>query len=60
MSVGFIPLQRRDAEGTPPGDSAQRQTSQSLGSIWLRNGAAAGSTAIATYDEVWFSSEPVG
>jgi len=33
---------------------------QSLGSIWLRKVRPPDSTAIATYDEVWFSSEPVG
>ena len=53
------PLQRRDAQGTPPGGSLNGRHPEPRLHM-APQGAAAGSTAIATYDEVWFSSEPVG
>jgi protein-L-isoaspartate(D-aspartate) O-methyltransferase len=59
MSVGFIPC-----SGAMPKERHRSVPStagiQSIGSIWLRRVRPPDSTAIATYDEVWFSSEPVG
>jgi protein-L-isoaspartate(D-aspartate) O-methyltransferase len=59
MSVGFIPC-----SGVMPKERHREVPStegiQSLGSIWLRSERQPDSTAIAVYEDVWFSSEPVG
>jgi protein-L-isoaspartate(D-aspartate) O-methyltransferase len=57
--VGFIPC-----TGVMPKERHRAVPStadiQSLGSIWLRRERTPDATAIAAYDEVWFSTEPVG
>jgi len=59
MSVGFIPCSGAMPKERHPAVPSTADI-QSLGSIWLRKVRTPDSTAIATYDEVWFSSEPVG
>lgn len=59
MSVGFIPCSGAMPKERHPAVPSTADI-QSLGSIWLRKVRPPDSTAIATYDEVWFSSEPVG